>query len=450
MRVPAGVSIVVVLALVGALAGGAGARRAAIVPAYGTAEDSLEDAYSAESLALFALADDSTAEAKSVGAKALDRSQAALGQATSALKKGGGVSSSITSDIGDATADDSGALADVAVGKYGRARVKIFDALQAKDDAMAGLEVQLMSGYPHIGEFVIPVKDSGPTSIVEWGNRLWFTESNKGMLGSLDIFAPGVRQTQAAGASTPGFTSMKVPGHSRPQTLAEGPDGALWFTDTYANAIGRISPAGKLKQFKLTPGSQPYGITTGPDGALWFTEEGFNKIGRITTTGKVTEFQLKTAPAAPQQIVVGPDHALWFTEYVSNKIGRITTKGAIREFQLPKSSGPAGIAVGKDGAIWFTEYAANKIGRITTAGKITQLKLAYNNEGPDGIVALPNGTLAYVTYNDSSVGVIADGKISETEIQNGGRNPNALTVGPGGQLFVTEYTANKIARVAVG
>ena len=26
----------------------------------------------------------------------------------------------------------------------------------------------------------------------------------------------------------------------------------------------------------------------------------------------------------------------------------------------------------------------------------------------------------------------------------------SLTVGPGGRLFVTEYTANKIARVAVG
>ena len=124
---------------------------------------------------------------------------------------------------------------------------------------------------------------------------------------------------------------------------------------------------------------------------------------------QAAEFPLETAGAAPQQIVAGPDHALW-----------------------------------------FTEYAANKIGRITTAGKIKQLKLHYDNEGPDGIVALPNGSLAYVTYNDSSVGVITNGKISENEIKNGGRNPNALTVGPGGPLFVTEYTANKVARVAVG
>ena len=77
MRTAAGMSIVVVLALVGVLAGSAGARPSANVPSFETAEDSLEDAYSAESLALFTLADDSTAEAKSVGTKALDKSQAA-------------------------------------------------------------------------------------------------------------------------------------------------------------------------------------------------------------------------------------------------------------------------------------------------------------------------------------------------------------------------------------
>jgi len=443
-------TIVVSLALVAGLAGAAGARPVAIAPpALGKAHDALQTAYEEEELALFTLSDLASAAGRAEAPGALKRSQAALGQASSALTTGG-LPSSVSGDVTDAEDDDVSALTALATGKTGAARQKIASALEAKDEAMLRIEAQLMSTFPHIGEYLIPVKDAGPTSIVSWGGRLWFTESNKGMIESLDPFAKGVRETQAAGSPSPGFHAFKVPGHSRPQTLAEGPDGALWFTDTYANAIGRLSPSGKLTQFKLAIASQPYGITTGPDGALWFTELGLNKIGRITTTGKVTEFPLKTSGAAPQQIVAGPDHALWFTEYLSDRIGRITTKGVIREFQLPKKSGPAGIAAGKDGALWFTEYTANKIGRITTAGKITQLKLQYQNEGPDGIVALPNGSLAYVTYNDSSVGVITDGKISETEIQNGGRNPNALTVGPGGQIFVTEYTANKIGRVAVG
>src|SRR6059036_907923 len=39
-----------------------------------------------------------------------------------------------------------------------------------------------------------------------------------------------------------------------------------------------------------TARSSPTGITAGPDGALWFTEEGANAIGRITTAGTITEF----------------------------------------------------------------------------------------------------------------------------------------------------------------
>src|SRR5258706_4225506 len=39
----------------------------------------------------------------------------------------------------------------------------------------------------------------------------------------------------------------------------------------------------------------PWSITTGPDGALWFTESFANKIGRITTAGVITEFPIPTA-----------------------------------------------------------------------------------------------------------------------------------------------------------
>lgn len=44
-------------------------------------------------------------------------------------------------------------------------------------------------------------------------------------------------------------------------------------------------------EFKLSmTDSTPLGIAAGPDGALWFTELYANKIGRITTTGVLTEF----------------------------------------------------------------------------------------------------------------------------------------------------------------
>src|SRR4051812_28445342 len=60
--------------------------------------------------------------------------------------------------------------------------------------------------------------------------------------------------------------------------------------------------------------SNPYGIVAGPDGNLWFTESGANNIGRISATGVITEFPIPTADSGPSAIAAGPDGNLWFTE----------------------------------------------------------------------------------------------------------------------------------------
>jgi streptogramin lyase len=65
-------------------------------------------------------------------------------------------------------------------------------------------------------------------------------------------------------------------------TLTAGPDGNIWFTDPYANQIGRITPDGKVREYAVpTPNSFPAGITVGPDGNIWFTELGSNQIGEF-------------------------------------------------------------------------------------------------------------------------------------------------------------------------
>src|SRR5262249_60494427 len=68
----------------------------------------------------------------------------------------------------------------------------------------------------------------------------------------------------------------------------------------------------------------PQIITTGPDGALWFTESNVNQIGRITTDGTtIAEFLVPTADSGPLGITTGPDGALWFTELNRNQNGRL-------------------------------------------------------------------------------------------------------------------------------
>lgn len=84
-------------------------------------------------------------------------------------------------------------------------------------------------------------------------------------------------------------------------------------------------PAGKITEFALPIlKSIPLKITAGPDGNLWFAESGADKIGRITPNGTITEFALSTSSSSPAGITAGPDGNLWFTE-TSGKIGRITS-----------------------------------------------------------------------------------------------------------------------------
>jgi hypothetical protein len=72
--------------------------------------------------------------------------------------------------------------------------------------------------------------------------------------------------------------------------IAVGPDRNLWFTEVIPNAqsgkiagkIGRITPAGQIREFPPPSSENGGAITTGPDNALWFTEFGSNIIGRLS------------------------------------------------------------------------------------------------------------------------------------------------------------------------
>ena len=95
----------------------------------------------------------------------------------------------------------------------------------------------------------------------------------------------------------------------------------------------------------------------GPDGALWFTESTGNRIGRITTGGTITHYDVPTSSSDPSGITQGPG-GLWFTEFNTGQLAQITTAGLITEYP-GVGVGPSAIAVGRDGALWYTESDAS-------------------------------------------------------------------------------------------
>jgi virginiamycin B lyase len=131
-------------------------------------------------------------------------------------------------------------------------------------------------------------------------------------------------------------------------TITAGPDGAVWFAVQGCGCTAegpqsledrdklvRITPDGTTKEFPTPEGAAtnatPHnggivGIAAGPDGALWFTESDDNRIGRMTTSGEFTRYVIPVSDGItrqPQLIVAGPGRAMFFSEATQNVIGRV-------------------------------------------------------------------------------------------------------------------------------
>jgi virginiamycin B lyase len=117
-----------------------------------------------------------------------------------------------------------------------------------------------------------------------------------------------------------------------------------------------------------TGNGSPDGIVSGADGAVWFAESNANRIGRITTAGTVSEFSLPPYLSAcssfpsncPYNLAFGSDGAVWFT--AAHEIGRPPATGPAALY--PVSGNPLGITAGPDGAVWFTEIVSSQVAYI--------------------------------------------------------------------------------------
>ena len=254
--------------------------------------------------------------------------------------------------------------------------------------------------------------------------------------------------------------------------LTSGPDGNLWFAEM-RGTIGRLTPAGKLTEFRLTNTTdKPYGLTFGPDGNLWFTQyhdgtptnqpNSKSEIGRLTLTGKLTNFPLPRATSGPTDIVSGPDGNLWFTEAASGKIGRITPAGKFSEFTLPGANETADdLTRGPDGNLWFIgeyeltkePYQAYKIGRITPAGQISEFALPDADNWPANLTSGPDGNLWFVlnknyssNWNQQLGRITPAGQISKFELPTPDNVSGGIITGKDGNLWLSswdnDYNAN--------
>ena len=264
------------------------------------------------------------------------------------------------------------------------------------------------------------------------------------------ITAPSTTQTSSSSFSR-GFVTADAPTGLYLSSIANDPEGNLWFTEANANQICRFSPeSGKITQYNIpTSEAGPNGITMGPDGNLWFTETEANNIGKISPiTGDITEYSVPTCGSWPDGITTGPDGNLWFTEAIG-KIGEISpVKGKITEYNIPGKGGfPTSIVAGPDGNLWFTETMGNNIDKISpTTGNITEYSIPNPNADPCGITTGPDGNIWFTETGAHSIGKISLATSSITEYKVSGSF--GIAAGPDGNLWFTESSVNKIGEIS--
>lgn len=278
--------------------------------------------------------------------------------------------------------------------------------------------------------------------------------------------ATGAANVSAKFTPTPTFYQFSIPvGTNRPQWIAAGSDGNMWFTEYPGSAVARITPAGVVTEFTVpTANAQPQMIIGASDGNLWFTEystspsPGTSKIAKVTTSGTFTEFSTLFAPPPldePLGLVDRGDGNVWYVGFGSSRVGfQSISGGTAGETSVPTANAaPFGIASADDGNLYYTESATDKIGRITNLFTAQSEISLTTGTTPEQIVAGPDDNLWFTESGTSKIGRLSPSSFSVTgEFPTATANaqPTGIAVGKDGALWFTETGLDKIGRITTG
>ena len=108
-----------------------------------------------------------------------------------------------------------------------------------------------------------------------------------------------------------------------PTAVGVAPDGAVWFTIEFSDAIG-VFRNGKIE--RIRKGSQnlePLGLAADGAGGAWYTDTPMRAISRISSDGMIRSFPLSTPIVRLGRLAVAPDGAVWFADIATASVTRL-------------------------------------------------------------------------------------------------------------------------------
>jgi virginiamycin B lyase len=297
---------------------------------------------------------------------------------------------------------------------------------------------------------------------VDADRSVWFTEPSIGAISHMTVTGQVTRQF--------------LP--TQPGALLRDPRGDIWFTDAATNAIWRLSPSGETRRLPVpttagvlaSPGAQtgsgPSDLTVGGDGNVWFIESEADQVARISPDLEITELPLsrpEDGHIRPTSITAGPDGSIWVSAALGRRVARVDGR-TLRITQFPIPHGGSGVvkaaslAVGDDGAVWFEDPATPvwpdpsppsppALGRMDGRGSITYHQLPGASRWPGSLTAGPDDAIWFLDGPAKTVGRMApDGTLTEfpfvEEMTTGGTAPRQLAAGPDTLWFAQPHTSS--------
>jgi virginiamycin B lyase len=251
--------------------------------------------------------------------------------------------------------------------------------------------------------------------------------------------------------SDPGFIEYRMLVNTDiPTALAAAPDGAVWFTIEFSDAIA-VFRNGKIERFpKGTQNLEPLGLAVDAAGGAWYTDTPKRAISRISPDGSIRSFPLSIPVVNLGRLAVAPDGAVWFADVTTASVTQLQHGVFIRHDVGSLGATPYGIAVDTGGTVWATLQGEDKLARISSDSQVTKLDVPTHGSGLGDIAVDQSGAVWFLELRVNQIGRYAEGRFTEFMIPTPSAGPTALAVAPDGSVWFTELSASRLGRLREG
>lgn len=237
--------------------------------------------------------------------------------------------------------------------------------------------------------------------------------------------------------------------------------GALAFAARPARAAGSFDPAAvrvpsaSVQLFAVpTPGAGLSNIVAGPDGALWFNERNAFAVGRITTDGAVAEFPVQRAVYSHNgdgpTTIVSSGGALWTLANVGSTIDQIATTGVSTQLYGRLNQSATNISPDSAGGVWAASLSGAGGGPVSgglfrvdpPSGHVRNYRNARfgGQFQPLPMTAGPHGTSWFADGGAAIKSITNGGKVRSVHIHSSGSKVvTSEAFDRKGNLWFTEY-----------